>query len=61
MRADAGEVRSLQSDLSSENREKRGEFASSAGNDGGNSLQSTLRGGVEDIRTLGTGRLAASG
>ena len=55
MRADAKEVRSLQSGLSSRNREKWAEFASFERNEGKNSLQFRLHGGEGGIRTLGTG------
>ena len=49
MRADAKEVRSLQSGLSSRNREKWAEFASFERNEGKNSLQFRLHGGEGGI------------
>ncbi len=49
MRADAKEVRSLQSGLSSRNREKWAEFASFERNEGTNSLQFRLHGGEGGI------------
>jgi hypothetical protein len=51
----SGAVRSLQSDLLWNYREKWASFAYSRGKGGGISLQSRLRGGEGGIRTLGTG------
>ena len=47
-------VRSLQSDSSNNNHEKRAEFVHSARIQGGNSLHSRLHGGGRGIRTPGT-------